>query len=289
MLNGGMTGGSEAAIVNRCRGFASASGWRRLAMAGLIALLVGGCATDRLAVADYRMEPYRPAVDRAPAAAAPAAAAPEAAAPEAAAPEAAAEPVATADVPAPTPAASTMTEEPTDAAVASSEPVADATVVTGARILRPGSRVEVRLRGIPEPESFADQVDDRGEITLPHLGSVRVAGLATSQAERHIERTYVERRIFRSVNVIITTDEEEYFVQGEVRRPGKYMVTRNLTLMQAISEAGGFTPFADRRRVRVMRETGDATVHNARDIADGSTVDPPIQAKDVIDVPRSIW
>lgn len=156
-------------------------------------------------------------------------------------------------------------------------------------MLRPGSRLDIRLRGIPQPESFSDQVDDLGEITLPYLGSVQVAGLTASQAERHIERTYVERRIFRSVNVIITTEEEEYFVQGEVRRPGKYVVTRNMSLMQAISEAGGFTPFADRRRIRIMRENGSFTDHNAGDISGGSIADPPIQPKDIINVPRSIW
>ncbi len=245
------------------------TGWRRAA-AGLLGLLVAaGCATDRLTVTDYRMAPYRPAIDHAPGVTAPAPA-PEAietvAAMESDAPDAAVDPV--------------------DPAAADPE-AGPAATLTGARVLRPGSRIEIRLRGIPEPESFTDQVDDRGEITLPHLGSVRVAGMATSQAERLIERTYVERHIFRSINVIITTEEEEYFVQGEVRRPGKYMVTRNLTLMQAISEAGGFTPFADRRRIRVMRETGESTVYNARDISDGSTDDPPISPKDVIDVPRS--
>ncbi len=245
------------------------TGWRRAA-AGLIWLLAAGCATtDRLTVTDYRMEPYRPAIDHAPGATVPVAAA-----------------EATKTAAAREPAAADVAVEPVDPAAAEPE-AGPAAGLTGARVLRPGSRIEIRLRGIPEPESFTDQVDDRGEITLPHLGSVRVAGMATSQAERLIERTYVERHIFRSINVIITTEEEEYFVQGEVRRPGKYMVTRNLTLMQAISEAGGFTPFADRRRVRVMRETGESAVYNARDISDGSTEDPPISPKDVIDVPRS--
>ncbi len=155
------------------------------------------------------------------------------------------------------------------------------------RLLHRGSKVLIRLRGIPEAEEFTDQIDDAGEVTFTHIGSVKIAGLSTADAERLVEQMYVDRQVYRQINVIITAEEEDYFVLGEVRKPGKYSFTRKMTLMQAVSEAGGFTPFAQRRKIKVMKErTKEFTLYDAGAIADGKDVDPLIEPGDVIDVPR---
>lgn len=154
--------------------------------------------------------------------------------------------------------------------------------------LSPGDEVMISLRGIPSPEDIRNVIDSMGEITLPLIGQIKVAGLSASEAERVIETTYVDRGFFRSINVIMVAEDKSYFVQGEVGRQGRFRLSGEVTLLKAISEAGGYSPFANRKNVKVIR--GDEVMFfNARDIAEGKEEDPIVQANDIIEVLRSVW
>lgn len=158
----------------------------------------------------------------------------------------------------------------------------------GQRILSRGDRILISLRGIPVAEEIKNIIDGLGEVTLPYVGQVRVAGLTASDAERLIESTYVERGIYRSINVIVVAEDKVYFVQGEVARQGKFSMSGDVTLLQAITEAGGYTSFANRKSVKIIR--GEQVLFfNARDIANGRELDPVIASDDIIVVLRSVF
>ena len=153
------------------------------------------------------------------------------------------------------------------------------------RVLSRGDRIMISLRGIPRPEEIKNVIDGLGEVTLPLIGQVRVAGLTTSDAERLIETTYINNDIYRAINVIVVAEDKVYFVQGEVSRQGKFSMSGDVTLLQAITEAGGYSPFANRRNVKVIR--GDQVIfYNAVDIENGKENDPPVLADDIIVVQR---
>lgn len=176
------------------------------------------------------------------------------------------------------------------AVVSNDVAVVDIVSVTGRvvpvqRVLSRGDRIMISLRGIPRAEEIKNVIDGLGEVTLPLIGQVRVAGLTTSDAERLVESTYVERGFYRNINVIVVAEDKVYFVQGEVSRQGKFAMSGDVTLLQAITEAGGYTPFANRRNVKVIR--GDQVIfYNARDIENGKENDPPVLADDIIVVQR---
>ncbi len=153
--------------------------------------------------------------------------------------------------------------------------------------LSPGDEVMTSLRGIPNPENIRNVVDTSGNITLPLIGQVSVAGLSSSEAERMIENAYVRGGFFRSINVIVVSEDKSYFVQGEVNRQGRFRLSGEVTLLKAITEAGGYTPFANRRNVKVIRGE-DVMFFNARNIANGRDPDPLIQANDIIVVLRRV-
>jgi polysaccharide export outer membrane protein len=158
----------------------------------------------------------------------------------------------------------------------------------GQRILSRGDRIMISLRGIPVPEDNKNIIDGLGEVTLPYIGQVRVAGLTASDAERLIESTYVEKGIYRSINVIVVAEDKVYFVQGEVAKQGKFSMSGDVTLLQAITEAGGYTPFANRRSVKIIR--GEQVLFfNARDIENGRGTDPVIASDDIIVVLKSVF
>ena len=121
------------------------------------------------------------------------------------------------------------------------------------RLLRVGEMVSIGLRGIPQSEVFQDIIDEDGQVTLPLVGGLTISGLSPSKAEKVIEKAYVDGGIYRKINVTVMANLGEYYVRGEVRQQGAFKLTSDLTLMQAIAAAGGYTDYADPGKIRVIR------------------------------------
>jgi polysaccharide biosynthesis/export protein len=111
-----------------------------------------------------------------------------------------------------------------------------------------GDLLEVSLYGMPDFKIDV-RVNSGGEISLPMLGTVAVAGLSVEQAETLIERKLSQKGLFNDPHV--TVFEKEYATQGisvlgEVQKPGIYPLLGSRKLYDAISAAGGTTPKAGR-------------------------------------------
>src|SRR6266446_8851304 len=111
-----------------------------------------------------------------------------------------------------------------------------------------GDLLEVSLYGMPDFKTEV-RVSSGGDISLPMLGTVAVAGLSVEQAETLIERKLSQKSLFNDPHV--TVFEKEYATQGisllgEVQRPGIYPLLGSRKLYDAISAAGGTTPKAGR-------------------------------------------
>jgi polysaccharide export outer membrane protein len=79
--------------------------------------------------------------------------------------------------------------------------------------------------------------------------------------------------------------ENEYFVIGEVKKEGRYTFSGERTLLEAITIAGGYSEYADPRKI-VVKRAGDTLRFNARRIESNDVDDPLIQAGDIVRVPR---
>jgi polysaccharide export outer membrane protein len=91
------------------------------------------------------------------------------------------------------------------------------------------------------------RVADSGEVSLPLIGSVHVAGLTVEQAETLVQQRLSEGGYFTNPQVSIF--EKEYATQGisvlgEVQKPGIYPLLGSRALFDAVSAAGGLTPKA---------------------------------------------
>ncbi len=156
------------------------------------------------------------------------------------------------------------------------------------RLLKPGDRIEVQLRAIPQPDSLRMVVDETGSINLPLLSMVKVAGYSSAEAGRLIEKAYIDAQIYRVVSATVVPPEQEYSVTGEVVRPGPYALNRDLSFMQALARAGRYTDFADPTSVKIIR--GDKIIAiNARRVEEGRDKDVPIVPGDIISVPKRSW
>jgi len=156
------------------------------------------------------------------------------------------------------------------------------------RNLKSGDRVIIHLRGIPHPVEINDVIDGWGEVTLPFIGEIKLADKTISEAERQVEKSYIDGGIYKQINAIIVAEDEVYFIQGEVARQGKYSLSGAVTLWQAITEAGGCTSFANRKKIKIMR--GDKILmYDGKAISKGEDPDPPILANDIIEVYKRKW
>src|ERR1700723_940450 len=113
-----------------------------------------------------------------------------------------------------------------------------------------------------EPEvSRIVPVRPDGKISLPLLNDVQAAGLTPAQLAVQITESLKKYVTSPQVTVIITTiNSQRVYILGEVTRPGAFPMLPGMTVMQALSSAGGFTQFAKVKNIFVRRiEDGKET------------------------------
>ena len=97
-----------------------------------------------------------------------------------------------------------------------------------------------------------------GMISMPLIGDVKAAGLSSDVLAKRIAERLTEFMSSPTVSVQVK-EVNSYFiyVMGEVVRPGKYPLKSYATVLQGVSLAGGFTPFASRNRMQVVRNADE--------------------------------
>lgn len=93
-----------------------------------------------------------------------------------------------------------------------------------------------------------------GMISLPLIGDVQASGLTAAQVSDQISKRLAEYKENPSVSVSVKEINSYFiYVVGEVVRPGKYSLKSYATVLQGVSLAGGFTQYASRNRMAVVR------------------------------------
>lgn len=121
--------------------------------------------------------------------------------------------------------------------------------------LNAGDKVRIAVFG-EEDLTVTGRVSARGTISYPLLGELKVATLTPGELE---ELVASRLRGPYLVDPRVTVSIEEYrqfFISGQVNKPGSYPYLPGLTVRQAITIAGGFTERASRNKVYVVSEGG---------------------------------
>jgi polysaccharide export outer membrane protein len=93
-----------------------------------------------------------------------------------------------------------------------------------------------------------------GKISLPLIGDVQASGLNSSQVAAKIAARLTEFKENPNVSVSLKEVNSYFiFVLGEVLKPGKYPLKSYATVLQGVSMAGGFTQFASKNKMQVIR------------------------------------
>ena len=111
-----------------------------------------------------------------------------------------------------------------------------------------------------EPEiSRTVPVRRDGKISLPLLNDLQAAGLTPTQLSVQIVEKLRATIVHPQVTVIVAqTSSLRVYILGQVTRGGAYPLVPDMTVMQALSIAGGFTPYANVKKIHVMRKENGA-------------------------------
>jgi polysaccharide biosynthesis/export protein len=143
-----------------------------------------------------------------------------------------------------------------------------------------------------EPEvSRVVPVRPDGKISLPLLNDVQAAGLTPAQLAAQLTESLKKYVTSPQVTVIVKTiNSQRFYILGEVMKPGAFAMLPGMTVLQALSSAGGFTPFAKMKSIYVLREENGKKVKypfNYKEAINGKNADQDILLKsgDTIVVP----
>ena len=160
--------------------------------------------------------------------------------------------------------------------------------------LGPGDVFTVRVYD-EEELSGSHQVAPDGTIDFPLLGSVEVAGLEPPAVADEVQRLLRERKLLRDPHVSVYVEEyasKRISVVGAVANPGAFTLEPGMTVVQAISMAGGFSSLADRDGTVVTRRVDGQTVRYRVPVAKvtkGQAEDIEVAAGDIIFVPERLF
>lgn len=156
------------------------------------------------------------------------------------------------------------------------------------QINRPG---QYELRGTI---TFLEFVSKAGGLTKDAGSKATIKRLDQAEAGKDKIVIDLDRLIKEgdtSLNILVQDGDniyiskaDNFYVTGEVSEPGAYQLEQGMTVIKAIARAQGFTDIAQKKKVRIIRESG-----GEKRILENVSMDEKIMAEDVIVVPESFF
>jgi protein involved in polysaccharide export with SLBB domain len=115
-----------------------------------------------------------------------------------------------------------------------------------------GDTVRVSFPAAPELNQ-SQKIGSDGTLSLPLIGTVTAAGKTVGELQVELARLYKPQLQDNEVLVALDTRAVPVVVSGAVQKPGKIVFERPATVLEAIMEAGGFTPEADLKKISLIR------------------------------------
>jgi polysaccharide export outer membrane protein len=154
-----------------------------------------------------------------------------------------------------------------------------------------GDVVRITFPAAPELNQ-TQKIGSDGTLSLPLIGEVPAAGKTVGQIQTDLARLYKPQLQDNEVLVTLDTRALPVVVSGAVQKPGKIVFERPATVLEAIMEAGGFTPEADLKKVsliRIVKGEHETQIFDLRPVLKGKPT-PAVYCSggDVIYVPERI-
>jgi polysaccharide export outer membrane protein len=115
-----------------------------------------------------------------------------------------------------------------------------------------------------------------GNITIPLIGEIHAGGLTPAQLSDKLHEALSKLINNPDVSVSVNAvNSKQYFIDGQVHRPGEYKLVTPTTILEALSKAGGFQDFANTKKIRILR--GNETLRfNWKEVTKGKNMEQNI-------------
>ena len=141
--------------------------------------------------------------------------------------------------------------------VATTPETKKATVVDSSYIIGPSDVLEIQVWREPD---FSRQVLVRpdGKITFPLIGDIQASDMSTMDL-----RALLTEKLQGFVDnpevtvIVLESRSKNFYITGRVNRPGTYPLSSHMTVLQALSVAGGFGEWAHKDNIRIIRRSGE--------------------------------
>ncbi|MFA5339252.1 MAG: polysaccharide biosynthesis/export family protein [Candidatus Omnitrophota bacterium] len=148
----------------------------------------------------------------------------------------------------------------------------------------------------PEQMALTVTVSPDGSITFPYIGRVEVKGKTPAEIQDEIQSRLADGYLkYPVVSVALKQSQsKKFYVYGEVLKPGTYLLEDNMTVLKAISSAGGFTRYGSSSRVKVLRPKVkgagyDMIKVNMKLIMNGLANDVVLEPGDIVQVEEGVF
>ena len=157
--------------------------------------------------------------------------------------------------------------------------------------LTAGDVVKITFPAAPELNQ-SQKIGTDGTLSLPLVGEVHAAGKSPGELQRELSSLYKPQLQDSEVTVAVEARAIPVVISGAVQKPGKIIFERPATILEAIMEAGGFTPEADLKRVsliRIVKGEHETEIFDLRPVLKGKPTPAVYCANgDVIYVPEKV-
>jgi polysaccharide export outer membrane protein len=127
-------------------------------------------------------------------------------------------------------------------------------------VIGSGDILQITVWNHPEVSVPVVVVRPDGKITVPLVKELEVAGLTPLQAEQRITEGLTQYYEDPNVAVVVATiTSKKVYINGRARKEGPLPYTYGMTVMQALSEAGGLTEYAKRKKIYILRPDNGQT------------------------------
>lgn len=119
-------------------------------------------------------------------------------------------------------------------------------------LLAAGDVIRLTFPGAPELNQ-SQKIRADGRISLPMVGEVGAAGKRPLDLQSELKALFTTQLQNSEVVVTLEAGAVPVFLSGAVMRPGRMVFDRPTNLLEVITEAGGFSPQANLRKIRIIR------------------------------------
>jgi len=143
-------------------------------------------------------------------------------------------------------------------------------------------QISITVFGEPDLSLATVRIATNGSISIPLIGQVRVQGLTANEIEKKIARLFANGYLQKPTITVSIIEYRQFYINGEVNRPGGYSYREGLTVERAVALAGGFSERASKGKISIVHEKSSNKASRVE-------LTTPVRPGDVITVEESFF